>query len=173
MQPVAGLTLLKLFVPIKRKKMKRITLFVLALIALVTADDIQDIADKMETKVEIVQTCLDEAELKIEDITSSLKKFKDLKAEELTEVDKQAAANYMTFLACMLQKTDMMDENSKFKVDELVEQIMKDGELEKPIDKKVLTECITSMNEDNEMTKEDRVFGMTICVISSQKEDRR
>ncbi|XP_011644264.2 uncharacterized protein LOC105431628 [Pogonomyrmex barbatus] len=171
MQPVAGLTLLK-FVPIKRKKMKRIALFVLALIALVTADDIQDIADKMETKVEVVQTCLDEAELKIEDITSSLKKFKDLKAEELTEEDKQAAANYMTFLACMLQKTGMMDENSKFKVDELVEQIVKDGEL-KPIDKKVLTECITSMNEDNEMTKEDRVFGMTICVISSQKEDRR
>ncbi|KAH0950393.1 Obp4 [Eciton burchellii] len=142
--------------------------FFLALAAAINAD-INYVAETFETDVPTIQACLDEAKLTIEELTEGYKKWKDVKDEN--DIDKEALAKHKSFLACMLEKKELM-KDSKLVLDKIWEEIQNDKDLSKIPSKEVLTECVNSLNENVEMTREDRALGVTVC-ISLDKEDER
>ncbi|XP_012530517.1 uncharacterized protein LOC105833365 [Monomorium pharaonis] len=171
---VVGLTY-KLFIFItKRRKMKRVAFFVLALIVIVVAnDDKEEIARKFDTDAITVQGCLDDIGTKMEELDTSLQKWSEVKDDDVNEETKQSLMKYVSFLTCMLEKNKMMID-AKFVVDKVVESVLKDKDLETIPPKEVLTECITALNDDSEMTREDRVFGLMLCIMGGVNDgDRR
>lgn len=149
--------------------MRKVAFFVLTLITIVIADDkdIEDIAKRFDTDAATVQTCLDEIGIKIAELSSSFQKWSEIKDDDINEETKESLMKYNRFLGCMLEKNGMIVD-SKLVVDKILESMEKDKDLIQPSQKEVLTECINSLNEDSEMTQEDRVFGLMLCLVNNQ-----
>ncbi|XP_018310677.1 uncharacterized protein [Mycetomoellerius zeteki] len=177
MYSVVGLTLCKLLISIslKRRKMKRsVTFFVLALIATVIAGDesLEEIAKKLKTNVTILQACLNEEGIKKEDISTWLQRWTDLEnAKEDATNAYQTQMKYNSFIACLLEKQGLLVD-SKLVVDKLIENIKEESSksnLPPPSEEYLttLTECLNSLNENSQLTREDRAFGLITCAITS------
>jgi hypothetical protein len=149
--------------------MKRIALLVLALAVNVIAEEIetvQQVATHFETDVETVQICLSEAGTTVEEMHIAKQKWQEIKADEsIDEETKESFTIHGRFIACILEKKDMM-KDSKLVLDKIQEDI--DKEQNVAINKEVLTKCVTSLNEDVEITREERAFGFMFCVTSCQ-----
>ncbi|XP_011875635.1 PREDICTED: uncharacterized protein LOC105566330 [Vollenhovia emeryi] len=153
--------------------MKRVAFFVLAFIAIVIADDkdIEEIAEKFGSDVAEVKICLEELKIDTKEILPLLQNWENIKPEEITEDVKQSLTTYSLFLACILEKTGMMVD-SKLVTDKLIEDMEADKEIV-ITDKKALEECINSLNEDSQLTRENRVFGLMLCTLDQMGEDKK
>ncbi|RLU22477.1 ObirObp2 [Ooceraea biroi] len=158
--------------------MKRLALFVLALAAAVNADydadldvkDVNDLAGRFETDVATIKGCLDEAGTTIVELVEARKKWKNMQdTDEIDEETKAVFLKHNTFIACMLEKKEMM-KDSKLVLDKILEVLQNDKDLKNPPTKEVLTECVTTLNENSEMSREDRAVGLVLCVSSEEDE---
>jgi hypothetical protein len=149
--------------------MKRIALLVLALAVNVIADEIetiQQVATNFETDVQTIQICLSEAGTTVEEMQIVKQKWQEIKADEdIDEETEESFTIHGRFIACILEKKDMM-KDSKLVLDKIQEMV--DKEQNVAVSKEVLTECVTSLNEDVEITREERAFEFMICITSSQ-----
>jgi len=145
--------------------MKRIALFVLALAANVIAEEIetiQQVATKFETDVQTAQICLSEAGTTLEKIHIAKQKWEKIKNDEdIDEETKKFLTINCRFIACIFEKTDMM-KDSKLVLDKILEVNDKESN-ESKVSKEGITKCVNSLNENVEMTREDRVFGFIRC----------
>ncbi|XP_025996853.1 uncharacterized protein LOC105203006 [Solenopsis invicta] len=152
--------------------MEKVAFFVLALIAVVVANEIvEEMAKKFETDSATVQKCLDDTGITMEELGTSLKEWAELKDEDINEMTKQSLMKYVNFLACMMEKNEMMID-SKLVVDKIVESAQNDKDLLPPVPKEVLTECLTALNENSEISREDRVFGLMFCMMDGQTDKK-
>ncbi|KAH0950391.1 Obp3 [Eciton burchellii] len=152
--------------------MKRLVFFILTLAAAINADeDIIYMAEQFDSDPVTVQGCLDDAQTTIVELTKMIGKWKDFEDEdELDEESKQLLRKYNSFLACMLEKTHMM-QDSKLVIDRIIEVIQNDKNKSNTPSKEFMTECMTTLNEDNDMTREDRASGLVTCFF--EEENRR
>ncbi|CAL1674302.1 unnamed protein product [Lasius platythorax] len=149
--------------------MKRIALLVLALAVNVIAEEIetiQQVATNFETDVETIQICLSEAGTTVEEMHIAKQKWQEIKADEsIDEETKESFTIHGRFIACILEKKDMM-KDSKLVLDKIQEEV--DKEQNVAVNKEVLTKCVTSLNEDAEITREERAFEFMFCVTNCQ-----
>ncbi|XP_020284495.1 uncharacterized protein LOC109855076 [Pseudomyrmex gracilis] len=148
--------------------MKRIALLLLALVAATIADDMQLIentAKGFETDVDTVTGCLKEADTTMVEVNGVMKKIKDSASnEEIDEETKEIVVKHNNFLACMLEKTGMMEGNTLL-TDKIIESIKKDKDMITAPDEKELRECLDSLNEDKDkMTNGEMAFGLMLCI---------
>ncbi|XP_072754195.1 uncharacterized protein [Anoplolepis gracilipes] len=174
--PVPELTFstqLFILLSLKLQKMKRIAFLVLALAINVIADDeerIQQMATIFEIDSPTIKTCLSEAETTIDEI--DFEKWKEMKSdEEMDEETKESFTTHGRFLACLLEKLDMM-KDSKLVLDKILEKLEKEphGSTES---KEVITECVNSLNENDSKTREERAFEFIICVSQIKTAKKR
>ncbi|CAL1674301.1 unnamed protein product [Lasius platythorax] len=159
--------------------MKRIALLVLALAVNVIAEEIetiQQVATNFETDVETIQICLSEAGTTVEEMHIAKQKWQEIKADEsIDEETKESFTIHGRFIACILEKKDMM-KDSKLVLDKILEEIDKEPNGSK-VSKEGITKCVNSLNENVEMTREDRVFGFIRCyyalLTNSQTKDKK
>ncbi|XP_077255632.1 odorant binding protein 7 [Temnothorax americanus] len=161
------------FLLLKRRKMKKVGLFVLALIAIVIADDkrLEEVAKRFETDGETIQACLQEVEADSEEISTLIEKWDEAQDDAISDDAKQSLMKYSNFLGCILQKKGMIKEDGTLVVDKLIESVENDNDLPKPSNKEGLTKCLNLLNEDNKMTRDDKVFGLMLCVINNQMDE--
>ncbi|GAB1869263.1 ObirObp2 protein [Camponotus japonicus] len=157
--------------------MKRIALLVLAVAANAIANEdemIQREALDYETDVQTVKVCLDEAETTIDELNIARQKIKIKEGEDIDEETKKSLLANSPFVACMLEKKDWI-KDSKLDVDKIVEEVEKQQAEEKRtplIDKKVLVECLNSLNKDDELNRKQRAFGLMLC-FQAQTRDKK
>ncbi|TGZ49410.1 hypothetical protein DBV15_11913 [Temnothorax longispinosus] len=156
--------------------MKKVGLFVLALIAIVIADDkrLEEVAKRFETDGETIQACLQEVEADSEEISILIEKWDEAQDDAISDDAKQSLIKYSNFLGCILQKKGMViicDNYYTHPPNKLIESVEKDNDLPKPSNKEGLTKCLNLLNEDNKMTRDDRVFGLMLCVINNQMDE--
>ncbi|XP_011056717.1 PREDICTED: uncharacterized protein LOC105147423 isoform X1 [Acromyrmex echinatior] len=164
--------------------MKRsLTFFILALIATVIADDynkiLEDVAKEFNTDVSIFQECLDEGEIKIEEFIAGLQKLVGVFFEEKdsNEESKQFRMKFKKFETCRLKKKQLLLDN-KLVIDKIIEEIKeninKKGGLQ--LSEETFTnikKCLNSLNENSQLTDEDRAFGLIPCVIANTNDQRQ
>ncbi|XP_018353198.1 PREDICTED: uncharacterized protein LOC108754997 [Trachymyrmex septentrionalis] len=152
--------------------MKRsLTLFILALIAIVIANDdnktVEDIAKMFNIDVPKVQTCVDEEGIKIEQLRTWLETFNRNGTVEENEDANGELKQTCSFIACLLEKKRMM-EDEKLIVDKIIESI-KEEDRNNNMSEEILTNwknCMNSLNENSQLTREDRACGILYCVSS-------
>ncbi|XP_012215197.2 uncharacterized protein [Linepithema humile] len=151
--------------------MKRIVLFVLALVAAAIANEeetVKHLAEKFETDVQTVEMCFQEADTNTAEIHAAQQTFMEMKSEnDLDEETKKVIMKHGRFLACMLEKKDMM-KDSKLVLDKILE-MMDSEETKHGPSKEDITECVNEINEANEMNKEDRALELILCFMDDQE----
>ncbi|RLU24628.1 ObirObp4 [Ooceraea biroi] len=158
--------------------MKRLALFVLGLAAAVNADygakldvtDINDLASRFETDVATIQECLDETGITVVILIEARKKWRYMHDNgDIDDETKTVFLKHNSFIACMLEKKEMM-KDSKLIADKILEILQNDKNIKKPRAKEIVTECVTSLNENREMSREDRAFDLVLCAFSDENE---
>ncbi|XP_011056719.1 PREDICTED: uncharacterized protein LOC105147424 [Acromyrmex echinatior] len=148
--------------------MKRsFTFFILALIATIIAGDdesqLEQIAKEFKTTVPKLKACLDEEEVKIEQLSTWFQTFNWNGTEQKNEGAKEETKRSCGFIACVLEKERMM-EDEKLAVDKMIESIKEDSREGVPSED-ILTnwkKCMNLLNE-NQLTREDRACGLIQC----------
>ncbi|XP_018362314.1 PREDICTED: uncharacterized protein LOC108760715 [Trachymyrmex cornetzi] len=159
--------------------MKRsLTFLILALIATVIADDNNQILEKIakvyQTDVSTFQECLDEEEIKIEEVITWFQNWHNrssVEQKDSNEESRPCRMKYKKLVTCILQKKQLLVDG-KLVIDKIIERakedINKNGLPE--ISEEALTnikECLNSLNENDQLTKEDRAVGATPCIITN------
>ncbi|KAL6438853.1 hypothetical protein ACFW04_003735 [Cataglyphis niger] len=160
--------------------MKRIALLVLALAANVIADeeeDIQQVATNFETDVQTVKECMNKANITVVQMHIATQKWQEKYNEEIDEYDKEITEffdeydekikesfmPYGSFIACMLEKNDLM-QDEKLVLDNILETLKKDKHRYiSRINEESLTECVNSLNENSKI-KEAKAIGLMTCI---------
>ncbi|RLU24629.1 ObirObp3 [Ooceraea biroi] len=158
--------------------MKKLALFVLGLAAAVNADygakldvtDINDLASRFDTDVATVQECLDEVGTTVVILVEARKKWWDMHDnDDIDDETKTVFLSHNSFIACMLEKKEMM-KDSKLIADKILEILQNDKNIKKPRPKEVVTECVTSLNENSEKSREDRALELVLCAFSDEND---
>ncbi|XP_070169277.1 uncharacterized protein [Polyergus mexicanus] len=156
--------------------MKRIALLVLALAANIIANEeenIQQVATNFETDVQTVKMCLIDAGTTAEQMQITKQKWQQIKDDE--DIDEETKESFMShgrFVACILEKNDMM-KDSKLVLDKILEALEKEQNEPRIVSKEVVTECVNSLNEADQLNREDRAFGFMLCITRSQQTSER
>ncbi|XP_072754389.1 uncharacterized protein [Anoplolepis gracilipes] len=151
--------------------MKRIVLLVLTFVAIVIADEeeqIQQIATLYEIDVETTKGCLNEAGTTLREMQFDEETWKKIISNKKDEKTEEYIKNNGCFIACILEKKDMM-KDSKLVLDKLLEGFEKQSSLGKMPSKEVITECVNTSNKNIELTRETRAFGFIICLSRTQE----
>ncbi|XP_011268026.1 uncharacterized protein LOC105258462 [Camponotus floridanus] len=142
--------------------MKRIALLVLALATNAIADEdemIQMEAVDFETGIQTIKDCLDGAETTIDELNLIRQKMLEIKEDEdIDEETKEYFLTYGRYIACILEKEDLI-KDSKLVVDKIMKENEKD---DTPLNKKDLEKCLNSLNE-GDLNLEQRAFGLVLC----------
>ncbi|XP_072754390.1 uncharacterized protein [Anoplolepis gracilipes] len=155
--------------------MKRIVLLVLTFVAIVIADEeeqIQQIATIFETDVQTVKGCLNEAGTTLREMQVDEETRQKMINNEDDEKTKECIIRSGRFIACILEKKDMM-KNSKLVLDKLLKGFEKQSSLGEVRFKKVITKCVNTSNENIELTRETRAFGFLICMSRKETVNKR
>ncbi|XP_029660120.1 uncharacterized protein LOC115233696 [Formica exsecta] len=157
--------------------MKRIALLVLTVAANVIANEeenIQQVATNFETDVSTVKICLTEAGTTAEQMQITKQKWQEIKDDEdIDEETKESFTTHGRFVACILEKNDMM-KDSKLVLDKILEAVEKEpNDPTVTKNKQVVTECVTSLNEADQLNREDRAFGLMLCINRKQQTTER
>ncbi|EZA54568.1 hypothetical protein X777_05704 [Ooceraea biroi] len=132
--------------------MKKLALFVLGLAAAVNADygakldvtDINDLASRFDTDVATVQECLDEVGTTVVILVEARKKWWDMHDnDDIDDETKTVFLSHNSFIACMLEKKEMNTINNLY---------------------------LFTVNENREMSREDRAFDLVLCAFSDENE---
>ncbi|EZA54571.1 hypothetical protein X777_05707 [Ooceraea biroi] len=132
--------------------MKRLALFVLGLAAAVNADygakldvtDINDLASRFETDVATIQECLDETGITVVILIEARKKWRYMHDNgDIDDETKTVFLKHNSFIACMLEKKEMNTINNLY---------------------------LFTVNENREMSREDRAFDLVLCAFSDENE---
>ncbi|XP_018050590.1 PREDICTED: uncharacterized protein LOC108688740 [Atta colombica] len=163
--------------------MKRsLTFFILALIATVIADDdkkIEEIAKAFNTDVSTFQECLDEGEIKIDELIIGLQNWTLLFFDEkdLNEESRQFRVKLKKLDTCILKKKQLLVDR-KLVIDKIIEEVKKNinekglAQFSEEIFRNI-KECLNSLNENSQLTEEDRAFGVFPCIIIQLKNEKQ
>ncbi|XP_018353196.1 PREDICTED: uncharacterized protein LOC108754996 isoform X1 [Trachymyrmex septentrionalis] len=159
---------------------KSLTFFILALIVTVIADDdnnLEKIAKEYNTDVSTFQECLDEGEMKIEELKTGLENLWGGKKDFNEEQKRQFLFKFKKFDACILKKKQLLVDG-KLVIDKIIEEIkekINEKGLSQPSEETLtnIKKCLNSLNENSQMTEEDKAFGLLPCVTTNWKDERQ
>ncbi|XP_018353197.1 PREDICTED: uncharacterized protein LOC108754996 isoform X2 [Trachymyrmex septentrionalis] len=146
----------------------------------VIADDdnnLEKIAKEYNTDVSTFQECLDEGEMKIEELKTGLENLWGGKKDFNEEQKRQFLFKFKKFDACILKKKQLLVDG-KLVIDKIIEEIkekINEKGLSQPSEETLtnIKKCLNSLNENSQMTEEDKAFGLLPCVTTNWKDERQ
>ncbi|XP_072754113.1 uncharacterized protein [Anoplolepis gracilipes] len=153
--------------------MKRIAFLVLVLATIVIADEeeqtLQEIASFYDADVQTTKGCLTEAGIVCKGWQNEKETWQKIINDDDDEETKESITVYGRFIACMLEKKDMM-KDSKLVLNKILETFeKKESTLTKIESKDIITECVNIFNEDVELTRENRALNFVICITRNKE----
>ncbi|KYM81116.1 hypothetical protein ALC53_08459, partial [Atta colombica] len=158
----------------------------------VIADDdkkIEEIAKAFNTDVSTFQECLDEGEIKIDELIIGLQNWTLLFFDEkdLNEESRQFRVKLKKLDTCILKKKQLEIIYRKLVIDKIIEEVKKNinekglAQFSEEIFRNI-KECLNSckilspifpVNENSQLTEEDRAFGVFPCIIIQLKNEKQ
>ncbi|XP_032689815.1 uncharacterized protein LOC116853063 [Odontomachus brunneus] len=142
--------------------MKRFAFLVLVFSVAVIAED----KDSMEYQYELIMNCIHKANMtkeEVEFVQNYLIKKQDDDIDYKTE---EFLKKYGYFAACLEEDLEMM-KDSYLVLDKIIEYLVTNNTMDKhSINKDFVKECVNALNDDSEMTREERATGAVRCILT-------
>ncbi|XP_032689866.1 uncharacterized protein LOC116853100 [Odontomachus brunneus] len=120
----------------------------------------------IEYKFKLVMKCLDKAHMTVEEIKFVQENIMRMQDDKIDEKARKIFEKHGYFAACVEEDLGMI-EDSKLVVDKIMEGVERDM-ARKPVNKDFVKKCANALNDDSELTREERALGMSRCLMAGR-----